>query len=107
MYVTPRTRTHAQDYSRELGTLASCAQSFTKADGSVLRLTLRDPVCLAPGKLYMLSALIKGAESYCCEECLETVVVGGGITVHFHSWESPNGTNENRGQFPELWIRAM
>ncbi len=52
----------------------------------------------------MLSALIKGAESYCCEECLETVIVGG-TAVHFHPWESPNGTNENRGQFPELYVR--
>ncbi len=79
-------------------------QSFTKADGSVLRLSLSDPVGLVPGKYYMLSALIKGGESYCCEECLESVIVGG-VTFHFHTWESPNGTNESRGQFPELWIR--
>ncbi|KAG2497186.1 hypothetical protein HYH03_004775 [Edaphochlamys debaryana] len=95
-----------EDFSRELATCASCAQSFTKADGTILRLMLPDPVTLLPGKTYMLSALIKGAESYCCEECLETVIAGG-VTVHFHPWESPNGTSEHRGQFPELYIRVV
>ncbi|KXZ47365.1 hypothetical protein GPECTOR_36g87 [Gonium pectorale] len=95
-----------EDFSRELATCCSAAQSFTKADGSVLRLMLPDPAALLPGKTYMLSALIKGAESYCCEECLETVIAGG-VTVHFHPWESPNGTSEHRGQFPELYIRVL
>ncbi len=45
----------------------------------------------------MVSALIKGTESYCCEECMDTVIAGG-VKVTFHSWESPNGTNESRGQ---------
>ena len=54
----------------------------------------------------MLSALIKGNESYCCEECLETVIAAG-VKVQFQCWESPNGTNEQRGQFPEIYIRAM
>lgn len=43
----------------------------------------------------MLSALIKGTESFCCEECLETVIAGG-VKVQFQVWESPNGTNEQR-----------
>ncbi|KAG2443512.1 hypothetical protein HXX76_001865 [Chlamydomonas incerta] len=96
----------AEDFSRELATLSSCAQSFTKADGAVLRLMLTDPVALQPGKFYMLSALIKGAESFCCEECLDTVITAG-VTVSFHPWESPNGTSEHRGQFPELYIRLL
>ncbi|GIL64512.1 hypothetical protein Vafri_18391 [Volvox africanus] len=94
------------DYNRELATCCSAAQSFTKADGSVLRLMLPDPAPLQPGKYYMLSALIKGSESYCCEECLETVIAGG-VTVTFQPWESPNGTSEQRGQFPELYIRVL
>ena len=95
----------------------------------------------------MLSALIKGNESYCCEDCLETVIAAG-VKVQFQvhkcdesfvfcmrlmrssdifslgliffivfsphlyfpyliqCWESPNGTNEQRGQFPEIYIRA-
>ncbi|GIL75612.1 hypothetical protein Vretimale_15136 [Volvox reticuliferus] len=95
-----------EDYNRELATCCSAAQSFTKADGSVLRLMLPDPAPLQPGKYYMLSALIKGSESYCCEECLETVIAGG-VTVTFQPWESPNGTSEQRGQFPELYIRVL
>ncbi|GFR52703.1 hypothetical protein Agub_g15332 [Astrephomene gubernaculifera] len=92
--------------SRELATCCSAAQSFTKTDGSVLRLMLPDPAPLQPGKHYMLSALIKGSESYCCEDCLETVIAGG-VSVRFHPWESPNGTSEHRGQFPELYIRVL
>ena len=66
-----------------------------------------NPPLLPPtDKLYMLSALIKGNESYCCEECLETVIAAG-VKVQFQCWESPNGTNEQRGQFPEIYIRAM
>ncbi len=45
----------------------------------------------------MLSALIKGSESFCCEECVDTVIAGG-VKVTFCVWESPNGTNETRGQ---------
>ncbi|GAX80935.1 hypothetical protein CEUSTIGMA_g8370.t1 [Chlamydomonas eustigma] len=94
------------DHSMELCTLATAAQSFTKADGQVLKMLLPSPVCLLPDKVYMLSALIKGNESYCCEECLD-VVIAGGVRVQFHGWESPNGTNEQRGQFPEIFIRAL
>lgn len=96
----------SEDYTRELATCCSAAQSFTKADGSMLRLMLPDPAPLHPGKFYMLSALIKGSESYCCEECLDTVIAGG-VTVTFQQWESPNGTSEHRGQFPELYIRGL
>lgn len=96
----------AEDFTREVCTLAVTAQSFTKDDGRILRLMLPDPVSLEPAKFYMLSALIKGAESACCEDCLDTVVASG-VTVRFQSWESPNGTNEQRGQFPELYLRPM
>ncbi len=72
----------------------------------MLKLHLPSPAALQPDKIYMLSALIKGSESYCCEECLETVIAGG-VKVQFHCWESPNGTNEQRGQFPELYIRVV
>lgn len=95
-----------EDYSNEVCTLASSAQSFTKSDGHILKMYLSTPVSLAPGKTYMLSALIKGHESYCCEDCLETVIAAG-VKVQFWGWESPNGTNEQRGQFPELYIRAV
>jgi len=94
------------DYSEEVATLGSGAQSFTKADGQLVRLFLDAPAELLPGRYYMLSALIKGTESYCCEECLETVIAGG-AKVTFQTWESPNGTNETRGQFPELLMRVL
>ena len=48
-------------------------------------------------QFYMVSALIKGTESYCCEECLQTVITAG-VKIQFQPWESPNGTNESRGQ---------
>jgi hypothetical protein len=37
---------HPEDFSRELATCASCAESFTKTDGTVLRMLLPDPVTL-------------------------------------------------------------
>eukprot|EP00877_Chromochloris_zofingiensis_P004719 jgi/Chrzof1/14248/Cz08g30300.t1 len=95
-----------EDFSIELARLAEAGQTFTKSDGKVCRLQLPEPVMLQPGKFYMLSALVKGPESYCGEDCLETVVVGG-VRVTFQCWESPNGTNEQRGQFPELYIRVL
>eukprot|EP00967_Tisochrysis_lutea_P010533 scaffold12056_cov21-Tisochrysis_lutea.AAC.1 len=39
----------------------------------------------------------EGTESFCCEECMD-MVIAGGVKVTFHRWESPNGTNESRGQ---------
>lgn len=49
----------ADDFSNEVCTLQSAAQSFTKADGQMVRLYLPAPAALTPGKFYMLSALIK------------------------------------------------
>ncbi|KAL6757301.1 BTB/POZ protein [Haematococcus lacustris] len=95
-----------EEYSNEVCTLQSVAQSFTKTDGQLIRLYLNSPALLQPNKFYMLSALIKGTESFCCEECMDTVIAGG-VKVSFQSWESPNGTNEARGQFPELYIRVV
>ncbi|DBA66409.1 hypothetical protein WJX79_000202 [Trebouxia sp. C0005] len=92
--------------SEEVANMQDAAQSYTKSDGEVVRLMLQRPALLAPKKCYMISALIKGTESFCCEECLTTVVAAG-VRVHFHAWESPNGTTDQRGQFPELYIRAM
>ena len=37
---------------------------------------------------------------------METVIAGG-VKVTFQSWESPNGTNEQRGQFPEIYVRPV
>jgi hypothetical protein len=61
----------------QVASLGCAAQSFTKADGPVVRLMLPDPVLLLPERYYMLSVLVKGSESYCCEDCMETVVAGG------------------------------
>ncbi|KAK9818238.1 hypothetical protein WJX72_009240 [[Myrmecia] bisecta] len=94
------------DFSMEIKTLRSGAQSFTKADGQVARLLLQKPVLLQANKVYMLSMFIKGSESYLCEDCLGEVVAGG-VRLTFHPWESANGTNEERGQFPELYIRVF
>eukprot|EP00798_Chlamydomonas_sp_ICE-L_P015545 gene15545-21637_t len=99
------TEVDADDFSTEVSTLQTAAQSFTKADGQLIKMYLPSPATLVPGKFYMLSALIKGTESYCCEECLDTVIAGG-VKVQFQPWESPNGSNEQRGQFPEIYIRV-
>lgn len=29
------------------------------------------------------------------------------VQVQFMPWESPNGTNEQRGQFPEIYLRVL
>lgn len=94
-----------ENFSVTVSTLATCAKSFTKQDGQMLELMLSKPVILVPGKYYMLSALIKGNESHCCEDCMD-VVIAGGVKFTFHIWESPNGTNEQRGQFPEIYVRV-
>jgi len=94
------------DLGEHLSKLGEAAQSFTKSDGPICKLPLPNPVVLQPDKYYMLSVLIKGNESYCCEDCMETVITGG-VKVTFECWESPNGTNEQRGQFPELYIRPI
>lgn len=92
-------------WSQEVAKLGDAAQSYTRSDGEVVRLMLAKPVQLDPKGCYMLSAIIKGTESFCCEDCLGTVVAAG-VRIHFHTYESPNGTTDQRGQFPELYIRA-
>lgn len=47
------------DVSQELGKIQEAAQSFTKADGEIVRLMLQQPALLSPKKCYMLSAFIK------------------------------------------------
>jgi len=94
------------DFSADVTNITDVAQSFTKADGEVVKMFFEKPTRLVPGKFYMLSALVKGSESHYCEDCMESVVASG-IVVNFHVWESPNGTNELRGQFPELYIRVL
>ncbi|EIE23836.1 POZ domain-containing protein [Coccomyxa subellipsoidea C-169] len=92
------------DFSWDERRLGAVSQSFSKADSH--RLLLPKPIALHPGAFYMISAIIKGSQSSCCEECLSTVVASG-VCVTFHPWESPNGTTESRGQFPELYIRVL
>jgi len=98
-----------EDFNLEVAKVAEAAQSFTRNEMNeqqIVRLMLELPVRLQHEKHYMISALIKGSESFCCEECLE-VVVAAGVRVTFKPWESPNGTTNDRGQFPELYIRAL
>ena len=57
-------------------------------------------------KLCKLRCPVQGTESFCCEDCLDTVVAAG-VRIHFHNYESANGTTDTRGQFPELYIRAL
>jgi len=40
-----------EDYSNEVGTLQTAAQSFTKVDGALVRLFLGAPVVLQPEKV--------------------------------------------------------
>jgi hypothetical protein len=40
------------------------------------------------------------------EDCL-SVIVAGGVRITVLCWESANGTNELRGQFPALYIRPL
>lgn len=93
------------DFSVELASITECAQSFTKSDGQLVQMFFDRPAKLLVGRYYMLSGMIKGSESHCCEECMDSVVAGG-VRVTFDVWESPNGTNEQRGQFPELYLRV-
>lgn len=94
------------DFSIELSCLREVAQSFTKTDGQLVKLFFPSPATVMPSKYYMISALIKGNESYCCEDCI-SVVIASGVRIQFECWESPNGTNEQRGQFPELYFRMI
>lgn len=115
-----------EDFSFVHSSLETSIQTFTKGDGEIVSLFFEKPCLLNTDKLiklyfyiiyfinvllllccrvYMLSALIKGSESHCCEDCMECCVAAG-VRFNFHVWESPNGTNEQRGQFPELYIRV-
>ena len=47
------------DVSHEVDKIQDAAQSYTKADGEVVRLMLQKPALLLPKKCYMISALIK------------------------------------------------
>eukprot|EP00891_Asterochloris_glomerata_P007398 jgi/Astpho2/7398/Aster-x0768 len=95
-----------EDPGKVVAKLQQAAQSFTKYDGQVLKLMLPRPQLLLPSKAYMISAYIKGTESHCCENCLDEVIAGG-VRISFQAWDSPNGTTDQRGQFPELYIRPI
>lgn len=92
--------------------LEQCAQTFSaglqapKESAPIVRMLLPRPVLLNPEEHYMVQATITGAESSYSEGCLD-MVIAGGITVVFHAHESPNGTNEERGQFPALYLRPL
>lgn len=96
----------SDDNYQQLNVLQEAAQSYTKADGEIIKLYFPGPALLVPEKTYLVRAHIEGQESYLCDECLE-VVIAGGVRFEFLQWESPNGTTETRGQFPELYIRPM
>jgi hypothetical protein len=76
----------------QIESLARASQTFTRTEGPPVcnQLFLSDPVMLLPENNYMLSLSVRGSESYCCEECMDTVVAGG-VTVSFQCWESSNG----------------
>jgi len=91
--------------SSEVLQVASRTFTAAEGEGGVCKMDLA-PEGLVPGKLYMISALIKGGDSLCCDDCLPEVWAQGvGITFAFH--ESPNGTSDERGQFPELYVRVF
>ena len=45
-------------------------------------------------------------ETFSCQECIAEIEVSG-VRVSFLDWESTNGTCQERGQFPELYIRIQ
>lgn len=94
------------DYTTSTRHLRDTASTFVKTEKDVVPLMLRPPLLLTAAKHYKISALIKGSDSYCSEDCLE-MVVADGVKMQFCTYESPNGTCEDRGQFPELYIRAL
>lgn len=47
------------DISQQVAKIQEAAQSYTKADGEIVKLMLQKPALLLPKKCYMLSALIK------------------------------------------------
>ncbi|KAI8469938.1 MAG: hypothetical protein J3K34DRAFT_521739 [Monoraphidium minutum] len=92
------------DFESIVANLGSGTRTVTRADGKVARLHLFEPVPLLPGCTYMLTMVAKGSDSFVGEDCLPCVVAGG-VKITLQCWESANGTNELRGQFPELYIR--
>ena len=96
------------NFVETVSVLQTMTQTFTSADATacVCRLDLPRPEVLQPGSTYMISALIKGGESLCCDDCLPQVVERG-VTFTFMYHESPNGTSDERGQFPELYMRVL
>jgi hypothetical protein len=72
----------------------------------VARLDLADPVTLVPGATYMISLLAKGSDSFVGEDCVATLAAGG-VRIHVLPYESANGSNEARGQIPELYVRPL
>ena len=38
---------------------------------------------------------------------LELTLHFAGVRISFQAWDSPNGTTDQRGQFPELYIRPI
>lgn len=47
------------DVSQQVAKIQEAAQSYTKADGEIVKLMLQQPALLLPKKCYMISALIK------------------------------------------------
>lgn len=45
-------------------------------------------------------------ETFSSQECIAEIEVSG-VCVSFLDWESTNGTCQERGQFPELYIRIQ
>lgn len=45
-------------------------------------------------------------ETFSGQECIAQIEVSG-VRVSFLDWESTNGTCQERGQFPELYIRIQ
>lgn len=94
------------DWDSAVAVLGRGTHTVTRADGKVARLQLEQPVALTPGAPYKLSLVAKGADSFVGEDCL-AVIVAGGVRISVECYESHNGTNEMRGQFPELFIRPL
>lgn len=53
------------DVSQQVAKIQDAAQSYTKADGEIVKLMLQKPALLLPKKCYMISALIKVIDALC------------------------------------------
>ena len=58
-YANPVLQVDPADISQQVAKIQEAAQSYTKADGEIVKLMLQKPALLLPKKCYMLSALIK------------------------------------------------